>query len=205
MEHLPAPPASYALEDACSARPPGANDARAALPLRPAGHNFCKPCLEKKYGGMADEIDAGAATGRSLRVRKVQKPCPTCKVSCSGSWGQEGCLVGGVLSTSDLWLSTPALLAACRAAIPGCVRAHAWLTHPSCPALLRPSSHPPCTAQFFPNTNTHPTLHPAPTGRHLRVPEDRAGQPRDGGGRPQAAGGWGLKEGGWGWAGGQAD
>lgn len=46
----------------------------------PCGHNFCKPCLEKKYGGMADEIDAGAATGRSLRVRKVQKPCPTCKV-----------------------------------------------------------------------------------------------------------------------------
>ncbi|KAL4447318.1 hypothetical protein ABPG77_007351 [Micractinium sp. CCAP 211/92] len=46
----------------------------------PCGHNFCKPCLEKKFGGIADEIDAGAATGRSLRVRKVQKPCPTCKV-----------------------------------------------------------------------------------------------------------------------------
>ncbi|KAL4443565.1 hypothetical protein ABPG75_011302 [Micractinium tetrahymenae] len=46
----------------------------------PCGHNFCKPCLDKKFGGIADEIDAGAATGRSLRVRKVQKPCPTCKV-----------------------------------------------------------------------------------------------------------------------------
>lgn len=47
----------------------------------PAGHNFCKPCLEKKFGHIADEIDAGAATGRSLRVRKVVKPCPTCKAS----------------------------------------------------------------------------------------------------------------------------
>ncbi|EFN57966.1 hypothetical protein CHLNCDRAFT_20354 [Chlorella variabilis] len=46
----------------------------------PCGHNFCMPCLEKKFGGIADEIDAGAATGRSLRVRKVLKPCPTCKV-----------------------------------------------------------------------------------------------------------------------------
>lgn len=49
-------------------------------PPSPAGHNFCKPCLEKKFGHIADEIDAGAATGRSLRVRKVVKPCPTCKV-----------------------------------------------------------------------------------------------------------------------------
>ncbi|PSC72511.1 E3 ubiquitin-ligase ORTHRUS 2-like [Micractinium conductrix] len=46
----------------------------------PCGHNFCKPCLDKKYGGIADEVDAGAATGRSLRVRKTLKPCPTCKV-----------------------------------------------------------------------------------------------------------------------------
>ncbi len=29
--------------------------------------------------GLEDEVDAGAATGRSLRVRKVLKPCPTCK------------------------------------------------------------------------------------------------------------------------------
>lgn len=61
-------------------------------PLRllcPAGHNFCKPCLEKKFGGIADEIDAGAATGRSLRVRKVQKPCPTCKVS--SGWLLQNC------------------------------------------------------------------------------------------------------------------
>jgi hypothetical protein len=48
--------------------------------MHPAGHNFCKPCLDKKFSGIADEIDAGAATGRSLRVRKVLKPCPTCKV-----------------------------------------------------------------------------------------------------------------------------
>lgn len=46
----------------------------------PCGHHFCKPCLEKKFAGVADEMDAGAATGRSLRVRKIQKPCPVCKV-----------------------------------------------------------------------------------------------------------------------------
>lgn len=46
----------------------------------PCGHNFCKPCLDKKFGSIADEHDAGAATGRSLRVRKTLKPCPTCKV-----------------------------------------------------------------------------------------------------------------------------
>lgn len=47
-----------------------------------AGHNFCKSCLDKKFAGIADEVDAAAATGRALRVRKVVKPCPTCKV-CS--------------------------------------------------------------------------------------------------------------------------
>eukprot|EP00887_Chlorella_sp_A99_P001931 scaffold18.g1931.t1 len=43
----------------------------------PCGHNFCKPCLDKKYGGIADEVENAH---RSLRVRKVLKPCPTCKV-----------------------------------------------------------------------------------------------------------------------------
>ncbi len=64
------------------------NTRETSLPLSPgalhmpsAGHNFCMPCLSKKYGGIADEVDAGAATGRSLRVRKTLKPCPTCKVT----------------------------------------------------------------------------------------------------------------------------
>ena len=53
----------------------------ASAPPRPAraGHNFCKPCLDSKYGGIADEVDTGAITGRSMRVRKTLKPCPTCK------------------------------------------------------------------------------------------------------------------------------
>ncbi len=71
--------------------PAGAHQ-HSATPL-PAGHNFCKPCLEKKFGHIADEIDAGAATGRSLRVRKVVKPCPTCKVSAVPSIsGAAACL-----------------------------------------------------------------------------------------------------------------
>ena len=48
-------------------------------PSSRAGHTFCKPCVDKKFEGIADETDAGAATGRSLRVRKTLKPCPTCK------------------------------------------------------------------------------------------------------------------------------
>ncbi|GAB4818166.1 hypothetical protein N2152v2_005212 [Parachlorella kessleri] len=34
----------------------------------PCGHHFCKPCLDKKFAGIADEVDAAAATGRSLRA-----------------------------------------------------------------------------------------------------------------------------------------
>lgn len=45
----------------------------------PCGHSFCKPCLDAKFGGQAFEHDAGAATGRSLRIRKVVMPCPCCK------------------------------------------------------------------------------------------------------------------------------
>ena len=45
----------------------------------PCGHSFCKPCLDVKFGGQAFEHDAGAATGRSLRIRRVVMPCPCCK------------------------------------------------------------------------------------------------------------------------------
>lgn len=45
----------------------------------PCGHNFCKPCLDLTFGGQEFEHDAGAATGRSLRIRKVVMPCPCCK------------------------------------------------------------------------------------------------------------------------------
>ena len=45
----------------------------------PCGHNFCKPCLDITFGGQEFEHDAGAATGRSLRIRKVVMPCPCCK------------------------------------------------------------------------------------------------------------------------------
>lgn len=45
----------------------------------PCGHNFCKPCLDVTFGGQEFEHDAGAATGRSLRIRKVVMPCPCCK------------------------------------------------------------------------------------------------------------------------------
>lgn len=45
----------------------------------PCSHAFCKPCLDKKFGGQAFEINTGAATGRSMRIRKVAMPCPCCK------------------------------------------------------------------------------------------------------------------------------
>jgi E3 ubiquitin-protein ligase UHRF1 len=45
----------------------------------PCGHNFCKPCLDVTFGGQEFDYDAGAATGRSLRIRKVVMPCPCCK------------------------------------------------------------------------------------------------------------------------------
>ncbi|KAL6751321.1 PUA-like domain-containing protein [Haematococcus lacustris] len=43
----------------------------------PCGHNFCKACLDKKFAGQGDVQPANAS--RSLRVRKVIKPCPACK------------------------------------------------------------------------------------------------------------------------------
>ncbi|KAG7672878.1 putative E3 ubiquitin-protein ligase ORTHRUS 2 [Nannochloris sp. 'desiccata'] len=45
----------------------------------PCGHNFCKSCLDLTFGGQEFEVDTGAATGRSLRIRKVVMPCPCCK------------------------------------------------------------------------------------------------------------------------------
>uniref|UniRef100_A0A383VGC2 RING-type E3 ubiquitin transferase n=1 Tax=Tetradesmus obliquus TaxID=3088 RepID=A0A383VGC2_TETOB len=52
----------------------------------PCGHNFCKGCLDKRYAeveaakaGGGSKALAEAQPARSLRVRKVPKPCPTCK------------------------------------------------------------------------------------------------------------------------------
>eukprot|EP00775_Hariotina_reticulata_P002915 gene2915-3202_t len=57
----------------------------------PCGHNFCKGCLDAKFAA----AEAAAATkngskalaeaqpARALRVRKVPKPCPTCKADLS--------------------------------------------------------------------------------------------------------------------------
>eukprot|EP00798_Chlamydomonas_sp_ICE-L_P016484 gene16484-22708_t len=44
----------------------------------PCGHSFCKGCLEKKFLGITDVVQPNAARP-SLRVRRNQKPCPTCK------------------------------------------------------------------------------------------------------------------------------
>ena len=41
----------------------------------PCGHNFCKPCLDKKFEGIQDI----APTNRTMRVRVNPKPCPRCK------------------------------------------------------------------------------------------------------------------------------
>jgi E3 ubiquitin-protein ligase UHRF1 len=41
----------------------------------PCGHNFCKPCLERKFAGITDT----APTARTMRVRVNPKPCPRCK------------------------------------------------------------------------------------------------------------------------------
>jgi len=43
----------------------------------PCGHNFCKGCLDKKFEGITDIVAPNAA--RTLRIRKNQKPCPSCK------------------------------------------------------------------------------------------------------------------------------
>lgn len=47
----------------------------------PCGHNFCRSCLEERFAGVADEIQGGgkAAGVRSMRARKVPKPCPVCR------------------------------------------------------------------------------------------------------------------------------
>ena len=43
-----------------------------------SGHNFCKPCLDKKFAGVSDTLARNESV-RSLRVKKVVKPCPSCK------------------------------------------------------------------------------------------------------------------------------
>jgi E3 ubiquitin-protein ligase UHRF1 len=50
------------------------------------GHSFCMGCLEGKFKGMAYEVDTGAATGRSMRARKIPKPCPSCKSDIADWW-----------------------------------------------------------------------------------------------------------------------
>ncbi|KAL3132357.1 hypothetical protein ABBQ32_008933 [Trebouxia sp. C0010 RCD-2024] len=45
----------------------------------PCGHHFCRPCLERHFQGHGDTVNRGARAGRTLRVQKVVKPCPTCK------------------------------------------------------------------------------------------------------------------------------
>jgi hypothetical protein len=39
-------------------------------PGAPAGHNFCKGCLDKRFEGVCDTLPNN--TSRSLRVRKVR-------------------------------------------------------------------------------------------------------------------------------------
>ncbi|KAK9846356.1 hypothetical protein WJX81_002222 [Elliptochloris bilobata] len=45
----------------------------------PCGHHFCKPCLAKKFEGLGEADDRAVNAGRTMRVRKVVKPCPACK------------------------------------------------------------------------------------------------------------------------------
>ncbi|KAL0024465.1 hypothetical protein WJX77_007093 [Trebouxia sp. C0004] len=45
----------------------------------PCGHHFCRPCLDKHFQGQGEVLNRGARAGRTLRVQKVVKPCPTCK------------------------------------------------------------------------------------------------------------------------------
>ncbi|GBF96461.1 hypothetical protein Rsub_09260 [Raphidocelis subcapitata] len=44
----------------------------------PCGHNFCKVCLDAKFAGTATSVVGGSGY-KTLRARKVPKPCPTCK------------------------------------------------------------------------------------------------------------------------------
>ncbi|KAK9844993.1 hypothetical protein WJX74_009361 [Apatococcus lobatus] len=43
----------------------------------PCGHHFCKSCLDKKFAGMGEVVEGKSS--RAMRVRKVVKPCPSCK------------------------------------------------------------------------------------------------------------------------------
>eukprot|EP00878_Enallax_costatus_P002906 GHUV01003100.1.p1 GENE.GHUV01003100.1~~GHUV01003100.1.p1 ORF type:complete len:864 (+),score=393.39 GHUV01003100.1:552-3143(+) len=51
----------------------------------PCGHNFCRECLDKRFADLEAAASGGskalkeAKPARSLRQRKVPKPCPTCK------------------------------------------------------------------------------------------------------------------------------
>ncbi|KAJ7544845.1 hypothetical protein O6H91_09G095800 [Diphasiastrum complanatum] len=50
------------------------------LPIStPCGHNFCKSCLEACFAGQQDIRERTGVGGRSLRVQKVMKRCPSCK------------------------------------------------------------------------------------------------------------------------------
>ncbi|KAI8473693.1 MAG: hypothetical protein J3K34DRAFT_518803 [Monoraphidium minutum] len=49
------------------------------MPLSmPCGHNFCKACLDAKFAGTAVSVVGGSGF-KTLRTRKVPKPCPSCK------------------------------------------------------------------------------------------------------------------------------
>lgn len=37
-------------------------------------------CLDNKFEGVSDTRERAATSGRTMRVAKILKPCPTCKV-----------------------------------------------------------------------------------------------------------------------------
>lgn len=54
----------------------------------PCGHNFCKGCLDLQFTGVADSFQPGTGGGgRTLRVRKIPKPCPSCRLDISDFLG----------------------------------------------------------------------------------------------------------------------